>query len=372
MAEPSLTNNLSTGGTNSQGLANWAGDYTTNMLGKAEAISNEPYQTYQGPLTADASNLQNQAFTGLAGLTVPQGIADATKTAGDVATSLHGMSYDPTQFNSQYSAPVSSTFDQNQAHTYMNPYVQMALNPQIEEARRQAMIMQLANNDKATQAGAFGGSRAALMNLETQRNLGTNLSNIVNTGYSNAYDKAVAQFNAEQNRKVQEAQNQAQYGLSAQQESERSKQFGANYGLNAQQAALAAAQAQGNLASTQNQMTLSDLNAQLAGGNTERGITSEGIAADKAEFEKQRDYPKEQLKFQQAMLQNLPIAAVTNTPGSQTDLGQLLSGAGGLAQIASAAGYKNSDELLADLYGGVGKAKDAVVNSDLYKSIFGP
>jgi hypothetical protein len=346
-----LDNNLSTGGTNSQGLANWAGDYTTDMLGKTKALSGEGYQTYQGPLTAGASDLQNTAFTGLAGLTVPTGAADATKTAGDVATTLQGMSYDPTQFTNQYAAPVSSAFDQSQAQNYMNPYLQMALNPQIEEARRQSLLTQLANDDKATQSGAFGGGRAALMNAETQRNLGTNLSSIVGKGYSDAYDKAVAQFNAEQNRKVTEAQNQAQYGLSAQQEAERSRQFGSKYGMDAQQAALLAAQAQGSLANTENQLTLGNLKAQLEGGAIDRGITSEGIAADKAEFEKQRDYPKEQLKFEKDMLAGLPIAAVTNTPGQLTDLGALLKGGAGAAAIAEQFGYKNSGDLLKDLYG---------------------
>jgi len=367
-----LDNNLSTGGTNSQGLANWAGDYTTDMLGKARALSEEDYKTYHGPLTAGASDLQTQALTGLAGLTVPTGAADAAKTAGNVATSLQGMKYDPTTFTSQYAAPVSSAFDATQAQAYMNPYLQVSLDAQLKELQRQAQINNMMAGSKMAQAGAYGGGRQAILQGEENRNLLDKSQSLINTGYNTAYDKAMAQFNAEQNRKVQEAQNQAQYGLSAQQETERSKQYGSKYDIDAQNAALAAAQAQGNLSSTQNQLTLNNLNAQLAGGAIDRGITAEGIAADKAEFEKQREYPKEQLRFEKEMLNGLPISAVTNTPGSMTDLGNLLSGVGGLGQIATAAGYKNTDELLTDLYGGVGKAKDAVVNSDWYKSIFGP
>ena len=33
-------------------LSNWAGPYVTTMLGKGAALANEPYYSYQGPLSA--------------------------------------------------------------------------------------------------------------------------------------------------------------------------------------------------------------------------------------------------------------------------------------------------------------------------------
>ena len=178
-----LDNNLTAGGTNAQGLAEWASPYVTNYLGQAQALANSPYQTYQGQLTAGQSGLQTQGFQGLAGLTVPSSIGNAATTAGNVATNLSGMSYAPTTFGNQFQAPdayksVGSGFDANQAQQYMNPYLQGSLNPQLEEARRQSQITQMQNAGKMSNAGAFGGSRQALMDTETQRNLGTNLANI--------------------------------------------------------------------------------------------------------------------------------------------------------------------------------------------------
>jgi hypothetical protein len=93
-----------------------------------------------------------------------------------------------------------------------------------------------------TQAGAFGGGRQAILDAETQRSLGTNLANITGQGYNTAYGNAMSQFNADQQRKMQEAQfgsNQgmtnaqlkAQYGLAGQQAGEQSKQFGSGFGL---------------------------------------------------------------------------------------------------------------------------------------------
>ena len=38
-----------TGGATAQTLSSWAGPYVTDVLGRANAIGNEAYQTYGGP-----------------------------------------------------------------------------------------------------------------------------------------------------------------------------------------------------------------------------------------------------------------------------------------------------------------------------------
>ena len=320
---------LPSGSTNTQGLADWAAPYITNYLGQAQALSQSPYQAYQGPLTAGQSNLQSTAFQGLGSLTVPSSIGDAATTAGNLATKAGNLSYTPT----------TTSFDATQAQNYMNPYLQASLNPQLEEARRQSQITQQQNAAKMTQAGAFGGGRQAILDAETQRNLGTNLANITGTGYASAYDKATQQFNADQARKAQEAQ------------------FGATYGLQGLQAGMQGAQTQGSLGNMQNQAQLGNINAQLAGGNIERGITSEGIGADLAEFEKQRQYPYQQVQFQRDMISGLPTGSVTNTAGQMSGIGSLLSTLGGGTAAASALGYKNVGELLTSLGLDLGQKK---------------
>ena len=45
-------------------LSNWAGDYVTDMLGKGQALANQPYQAYTGPLSAGQSTAQQAAFQG--------------------------------------------------------------------------------------------------------------------------------------------------------------------------------------------------------------------------------------------------------------------------------------------------------------------
>jgi hypothetical protein len=291
-------------------LSNWAGPYVTNMLGQGQALANMPYQAYMGPLTSGESPLQTQAFNTAGSLTTPTSIGNAATTAGNIATKASDLTYKPT----------TSAFDATQAQTYMNPYLQSSLTPQLEEARRQSQITQQQNAAKMTQAGAFGGSRQAILDAETQRNLGSNLANITGTGYNTAYDKAMAQFNADQSRKAQE------------------NQFGATYGLQGLQTGLQAAQAQGGLGATQASTGLANLNAQLGAGQQQRGIESEGIAADKAQFEEARANPYKMVQYQQSLLQGLPLAAqsyqgidpstLTKAAQGATSVNQLLKNLG--------------------------------------------
>ena len=59
-------------GTSSQStLSEYAGPYVTGMLGKAQAISEQPYSVYQGPMTAGESGLQSKVFQGLGNLNFP-------------------------------------------------------------------------------------------------------------------------------------------------------------------------------------------------------------------------------------------------------------------------------------------------------------
>lgn len=244
-------------------LSNWAGDYVTNMLGKAQALSETPYQAYTGPLTAGASPLQQQAFQGVAGLTLP--------------TNMGGFT--PASFTSE-----------GTAQKFMNPYIQQALNPQLEEARRQAEITRVGDAGRLSKAGAFGGSRQAIMESELNRNLMGKMADITGIGYNTAYDKAAQQFNTEQ-----------------------------KLGLDAQ--------------SLTNQYGLGALSKQAELGATQRGIDAEKIAADYAQFREERDYPFKMLQYQQSMLQGLPLAAQSYSYQQPSTLSTILGSAGGIKSL---------------------------------------
>ena len=69
-------------GSSQQTLSEYAGPYVTSMLGKAEAVSEQPYQVYGGPMTAAESGLQSKVFQGLGNLAFPGQLGQTFSSAG--------------------------------------------------------------------------------------------------------------------------------------------------------------------------------------------------------------------------------------------------------------------------------------------------
>ena len=116
------------GGTSESTISSWAGPYVTNMLGKAQAIANEPYQVYQGPMTAGESGLQSKVFQGLGNLTFPGNLGGSFSSAG--AYQLPNMNAAAPSTAAGGAAPAGPT---GIASQYMNPYLQAVLDPQMAE-----------------------------------------------------------------------------------------------------------------------------------------------------------------------------------------------------------------------------------------------
>jgi hypothetical protein len=74
-------------------------------------------------------------------------------------------------------------------------------------------------------------------------------------------------------------------------------------------------------------------------GAVQRGITSEGLTADKAQFEEQRDFMYKMPQYQKDLLQGLPITT-TATTSNTTDLGRIGSGLADLQKL-----YENLSNL---------------------------
>lgn len=132
-----------------------------NLVGKAEALSNTPYQTYTGQRIEGFTPMQQQSFQRA------QGLGSTSFT------------------------------NQGTANAYMSPFMQNVVDIQKREAMRDADIATTQRNAQAVKAGAFGGSRQAIMDAEAARNLQTNLSDIQGRGLQQAFDQAQRQFNTE-------------------------------------------------------------------------------------------------------------------------------------------------------------------------------
>ena len=106
--------------------------------------------------------------------------------------------------------------DPNAIGAYMSPYIQNVMAQQVGAANRQYDITGAQQQGRATLAGAFGGSREALMAAENERNRNTAIGGIYATGLQDAYTAANAnqQFGANLGLQGMQAGNQAmQTGL---------------------------------------------------------------------------------------------------------------------------------------------------------------
>jgi hypothetical protein len=147
---------------------------------------------------------------------------------------------------------------------YMTPYLQGALEPQYHAAARQALIAQQALQSQYGKAGAYGGSRQGVAEAELQRGLLDRMAGITGTGYQQAFEQAQNQFNEEARRQMEAQQLTNRYGFDV-------------------------------------AKALQDAGAE------QRAITGQGIAADIAQFEQERDYPFKNVQFMQSLLQGLPL-----------------------------------------------------------------
>jgi hypothetical protein len=260
----------------SSSLSPFAGPYVGEMLGRGAALASMPYQAYMGPLTAGPSELQQQAFTGLAGLGMP---------AASGAGSFTGAAYQPLTPEQLAAGEMpTTTAPISPVQQYMNPYIQAALEPQYEQARRQADIAQQALQSQYAKAGAYGGARQGIAEAELQRGLLDRMADITGQGYSQAYQQAADLFGREQ-----------------------------DYGLRA-------------------------LAAQQTGGAQQRAIEQQGVAADIGQFREERDYPYKQVQYMQSLLQGLPISTQTYQYAEPSTASQFMSGAGGILGLLDTMG----------------------------------
>ena len=260
--------------------------YVTRLLGKSEALSKSGYVPYEGQRIAGLSGMQQTAMQDAANMAPSAYTQTAGGIAGAAATNAANVSYDPYQ---------TGQFTGQAASQYMNPFMQNVVDVQQREAQRQADIASTGRNAQAVRAGAFGGSRQGVMDAEAARNLSLQKGDIQARGLNQAFQQAQQQFNTEQ-----------QLG-------EQSRQYGAGLGMQGLQTALQGAGQLGVLGQQQfgQQMDINQLQAQY--GGQQQGLAQAQMDLDYGDFQRQQQYPYQQLSFLSDMYRGLPMANTTSS-----------------------------------------------------------
>ncbi len=279
----------------------WLEGTSQSMLQRADALSKTPYKPYGGQRVADFDPMMLQAFQRMQG----QGVAGQIGQATDLALaagqeSREGMQYDPYTMG---------RFTGDTTQQYMDPYMQNVVNTQLREAQREADIAATTRAGAATRAGAFGGSRQAIMDAEAQRNLAMQKGDIQAAGLQKAFESGRTQFNTEDALR------------------EQSRQFGANIGLQGASQALGAAQALGGLGQTQFQQEMDITQGLGYAGSLQQQQAQAGLDVTYQDFLAKQKYPYEQLSWLQGITAGAPHSTTqisntrtsgVTTPGAQT------------------------------------------------------
>lgn len=255
-------------------LPEWARPYAKDILSKGSALSDvsqNPYQTYGGARQAGFSPLQTQAMTNAQNMQTPE--------QGQVGTALSAISG---LGGLNVAGKATTGGFQNEVGGYMNPYLQYSLAPQLAEANRQYDISGTKQQSAATQAGAFGGSREAIMAAENERNRNMGLQNIVGQGYNTAFGNAQNQYNQNLGTQLQ------------------------GFGL-----ANASAGQLGQLGGQQFQQGV-DINKLQSGyGAMQQAQQQQGLDTAYQDFQNQKNYPYKQLGFMSDLLRGTPTGSST-------------------------------------------------------------
>jgi hypothetical protein len=408
--------------TNTTDLPAWAKPHAKEILARGQALSNAPYEKYGGDRTADFGDMQKGAMEDARTMGPAAQLGTATGLAGDVGRRAMGTNYEAGQFANQFQAPDAYQAGQfnpanvqaqglqqyqmgpaervrtqsfarpGAAESFMSPYMQNVVDVQQRQAQRQADVARTGRSAQAVGAGAFGGSRQAIMESEAARNLAQQKGDIQAQGLQSAYGQAQQQFNAEQQARLQAQQanqqagltvggqnlgallgvqqfgagqnlqaqlaNQqmglnaqqmyeqsrqfgagqglqaaglgAQYGQAAQQLGEQSRQYGAGLGMQGLQTALQSAGQLGQLGGQQFQQGMDINKLRSAYGGMEQGQRQRDADIAYQNFVNQQSHPYKQVGFYSDLLRGTPTgsSSVTNMYQPQ---GSGLQDAAGLA-----------------------------------------
>ena len=377
-------------GTTQQQLYNYETDPATGQKFATSMKGYTPFSEDPSKYVAGFSPMQEQSFKGAANMGTSPQLDTASGLAGLAGQRAMGSQYDPTQFNAQQAtAPQLQQYQMGPAQQvgtqdytgsnvsqYMNPYMQNVVDIQQREAQRQADIAGTQRAGQAVRSGAFGGSRAGLMEAEAARNLATQKGDIQAQGQNAAFQNAQQQFNQQQQANLQaQMANQgaglqvgsqnlnAQLGiqqlgagqnmqaqlanqqanLAAQQAAEQSKQYGAGYGMQGLQTGLQAAGQLGQLGQTQYGQQLGNINLQNQMG-AQQQAQQQGILNQQIQnYAMAQQYPQQQLAFMSNMLRGLPMQSTSTNmyqaaPSNVSQLAGLGMAGYGLAKMAGKKG----------------------------------
>lgn len=343
-----------------------------DLYSRAKGIAQQPFIPYTGPQVAGFNPDQLRQFQATRGMFESGQAYDPTKALQGMAqeqfkptiqpvTGFQAPTIEATQApGAAQIGPVSTPqfrgLLSQDIGAYQSPYQQQVIDLAMGDIQRQADIARGSAQDRAIRAGAFGGSRSALIESESQRpyaeQMAKTAAGLRQSGFEQAQQAAQADLvrqqqlgmfgsEQEQQRAVQQAQLGQQAGI-----------FGAELGQqrNLQQAQMQQQRQMGGLdiagraALTQPQLEMQARGQQaallgglqgqqlrglglLGGiGQQQQGLQQAGIGASMGEFQRALQYPQQQFGLLSQAVTGIPGQTSTTTGYNPSSFERLQSG----------------------------------------------
>ena len=255
----------------------------------------------------------------------------ATQTLGQGAGMVSGAA-DTFGQGIQSLAGTGAEYDPTSYQAYMNPYEAAAVQSAMGDIQRASDIAQVGNRARAVGAGAFGGSRDAIVQAEQNRNAldqqARTAAQMRAAGYGQAQQLGMGAFDSAMGRQQNMATAYGQLGQGI-------GQLGTNLGqLGVQQAGL------GELTSG---LGAQDLNTLMTTGALQRGVDQAGLDATRLSNLQRYTQPYQQYGFLSDIYSGTPSGSSTLTAASAPQVSPFQTALGlGIGGLSAASGAKTA------------------------------
>jgi len=244
-----------------------------------ERIATRPYQEYGGQRFAELDPNEQRAI--------------------EMAATEGGAYRSDVERSREFAERGAQSFVDADIQAYMNPYIKSALEPAARELREEGIRARTSAGQEAAMAGAFGGSRAAIISSEASGKSLEAISDLYERGYASAFESAANRF--EQDRVTARAA---------------ADQFLA-------------------IGERGQQMLSNEMNNLLVTGGLRRQLEQVGLDFDYGQFIEARDWDITNLQPLLAALSTVPYST-TQTTTEQTSGGGFQAVLGAAATVAAA------------------------------------
>ena len=271
------------------------------LYSAAKGVAQQPFIPYTGPMVAGFSPDQLRQFQATRGLF-------ETGMGYDPTKALQGLAQEQRPMTGQAASLLGQDIG-----AYQSPYQQQVIDLAMQDIQKQADIARGGAQERAIRAGAFGGSRSALLESESQRPYAEAMQRTAIEGRQRGFEQAQAAAERDVARQQQMQMFAPQFELQA-----RQQQAGLLGGLQTGQ--------------------LQGLGLLGQAGAQQQQLQQRAIEAQRGEFQRALDYPRQQIGLLQAGM-GTPLVTTSTTGNQKTGLGDVLGGAAGLLGSAWTGGF---------------------------------